>query len=175
MTRIFDGRLYVHYGQAYVLARDHNGEGLEESFLGQSNGLCGAAVPGMLFLITGLHTGQVGLVVDVLNAPPELDNSWDEIVEVSFTVGERPVVLEDWNGETVTSIPLSSGRYRVRYCAKNMDEGKEADTILEDEEAVDFYSLAFWPEAASDDCVIKQTSEQAAYWHNFAKTLGCGG
>jgi hypothetical protein len=171
MTRIFNGRLYVHYGQAYVVTCDNTAGRLEESFQGQSNGLCGAALPGMLFLITGLHTGHVGFVVDVLSEPPELDTTWDEIVEVSFLAGESLTVLEHWNGETVTSVPLSSGSYRVRYCAKNMDRGHEVDTILEDEEPVDFYSLAFWPEEALEDCVIKQTSEQAAYWHNFAKTL----
>jgi hypothetical protein len=170
MTRIFDGYLNVHYGQAYVLACD-NIVRLEESFRGQSNGLCGAAIPGALFLITGLHTGHVGFAVDVLNSPPALNNTWDEIVEVSFIVGDEPVVVEDWDGETVTSIPLSSGSYRVRYCARNMDQAHEVDTILDNEEAADFYSLAFWPQAVSEDCVIKQTSEQAAYWHNFAKSL----
>jgi hypothetical protein len=157
MPRIFDGHLNVHYGQAYVLSRDNRGADMDDSFQGQSNGLCGAALPGMLFLITGLHTGHVGLTVDVLNERPELDSTWDEIVEVSFSVGESPVALEDWDGETVTSIPLSSGNYRVRYCARNMDRGHEVDTILNEEEAVDFYSLTFWPEAASEDCVIKQT------------------
>jgi hypothetical protein len=37
-------------------------------------------------LITGLHTGQVGFTVDVLDAAPPLDDAWEEIVEVSFTV-----------------------------------------------------------------------------------------
>ena len=67
MTRIFDGHLNVHYGQAYVVACEQRGE-FEECFRGQSNGLCGASVPGMLFLITRLHTGHVGLVIDVLDA-----------------------------------------------------------------------------------------------------------
>lgn len=31
--------------------------GLEETFAGQVNGLCGAAVAGSLFLTFGLHTG----------------------------------------------------------------------------------------------------------------------
>jgi hypothetical protein len=126
----------------------------------------------MLFLITGLHTGHVGFAIDVLNAPPALDDTWDEIVEVSFIVGDEPVVLQDWYAEPVTSIPLSSGSYRVRYCARNMDKAHEVDTILEDAEPIDFYFLAFWAEARSQDCVIKQTSENAAYWHNWAKTQG---
>jgi hypothetical protein len=171
MPRVFDGDLQVHYGQAYVFPAENSGVGLEESFQGQSNGLCGAACPGMLFLITGLHIGHVGFTVEVLDARPELDNSWEEIVEVSFSVGKHAVRMEDWDGETVTDLPFSPGSYRVRYCARNMDRGHEVDTIVNGEEAVDFYSLIFWPEAASADCVIKQTSQSAEYWHNFARSL----
>jgi hypothetical protein len=171
MTRIFEGHLNVQYGQAYVFTGNNRGE-FDECFRGQSNGLCGASVPGMLLLFTGLHTGHVGLAIDVLEAPPALDNTWDEIVEVSFIVVDEPVVLQDWDAEAVTSIPLSSGTYRVRYCARNMDKAHEVDTILEDQAPIDFYSLAFWRQATSQDCIIKLTSEHAAYWHNWAKDQG---
>ena len=42
-------------------------------FRGQANGLCGAAVPGLLFLITGLHTGHFGFMVDVCAPRPPVD------------------------------------------------------------------------------------------------------
>lgn len=93
MTRIFEGRLGVHYGQAYVQTYDHPGTELGNSFYGQTNGLCGAASPGALFLITGLHTGDVGFTLDVLDAFPPIDNNCEEIVEVSFTVGMEKVAL----------------------------------------------------------------------------------
>jgi hypothetical protein len=171
MTRVFDGHLQVHYGQAYVSSTEDGGVDLEEAFQGQANGLCGAACPGMLFLITGLHTGHVGFTVDVLDARPEIDDSWGEIVEVSFLVGEQAVKVRDWYGETIAEFLLSPGSYRIRYCARNMDLGHEVDTILEDKDAVDFYSLTFWPESASTDQVIKQTSQDAEYWHKSARGL----
>ena len=32
------------------------------------------------------------------------------------------------------------------------------------------YLLQFWPAAPGPDQVLKQTSETAAYWHEFART-----
>jgi hypothetical protein len=55
---VFDQAIHVHYWQFYVESRtDDFFEGLTDSRGGQANGLCGAAVPGLLFLTTGLHTG----------------------------------------------------------------------------------------------------------------------
>ncbi len=52
-----------------------------------------------------------------------------------------------------------------------MDRGKDVDTILEEEEPVDYYHLDFWPADLRPDVVLKQTSEIAAYWHEYAKSL----
>jgi hypothetical protein len=68
MPQVFAGHLQVTTGRLFPA--ENGGLGLEESFQGQSNGLCGAACSGMLFLITGLHTGHVGFTVDVLDARP---------------------------------------------------------------------------------------------------------
>ncbi|XGV98084.1 MAG: hypothetical protein ACAF41_03920 [Leptolyngbya sp. BL-A-14] len=171
MARIFDGRLPVHYGQAYVESSDSNCIYLEEAFCGQTNGLCGAALPGVLFLITGLHTGGVSFTLDVLSVQPPLDDSWEEIVEVAFTPGLGKVSLTDWTATQVCDIPLLKEPYRVRYCARNMDLGDEVDTLMENEPIVDFYSLAFWLADPAPDTVIKQTSQKAAYWHNCVQNL----
>ena len=66
MARIFDGRLPLHYGQAYVESSENPCESLEDCFVGQANGLCGRAKAGCLFPIAGLHTGEVGLTLDVI-------------------------------------------------------------------------------------------------------------
>ena len=173
MARVFDGLLWVHYGQAYVESSNSQPIYLEDAFQGQTNGLCGAALPGALFLITGLHTGRVGFTVDVLDTPPPLDNIWEEIVEVAFTPRLEKATLTDWNASHVCDIPLQKKNYRVRYCACNMDLGKEVNTILESEPTVDFYSLTFWLADPVLDVVVKQTSRQAAYWHNWVRTLNC--
>jgi hypothetical protein len=169
MTRIFDGQLYVHYGQAYVNSSENHDLYLEDAFRGQTNGLCGAALPGALFLITGLHTGGVNLTVDVLDDLPPLDDTWEEIVEVSFTPSSEKVILSDWNGQSVCDIPLREEAYRVRYCARGMDCGKEIDTYVEGE-PVDSYALIFWQGNLAPDVVVKQTSQVAAYSHNYAKS-----
>src|SRR5262245_38211876 len=99
------------------------------AFRGQTNGLCGVAVRGALWLITGLHSGRVGFTVDVLDAAPPIDDAWEEIVEVSFSVpGEdealehdgkeiiyRDVYLAEWAGGGSYRIPILPGTYRVRY------------------------------------------------------------
>ncbi|UBF26518.1 hypothetical protein K9N68_00450 [Kovacikia minuta CCNUW1] len=171
MARIFDGLLSVHYSQAYVESSDSDGVYLEDAFRGQNNGLCGAALPGALFLITGLHTGDVGFTVDILDAPSPPDSIWEEIVEVSFTPGLGEIALTDWNANRVCDIPLLKKNYRVRYCARNMDFGDDVDTILEGESTVDFYSLTFWLADPVPDAVVKRTSRKAAYWHNWVRTL----
>jgi len=170
MARVFDGQLSVHYGLGYVECLeaelvDH----ISCAFQGQSNGICGAACSGNLVLITGLHTGEVNLTIDVLNTSPSVDDSWEEIVEVSFTPISEETILRDWNGYSVCSIPLSQTSYRVRYCARNMDLGREIDTLV-DAEPVDSYALIFWIADPAPDVILKQSSDIAAYWHKERNT-----
>jgi hypothetical protein len=96
MTTMFEGRLWVHYGQAYVYGGNDEID-LKAAFARQQNGLCGAADPGSLFLITGLHTGSVDFRVEHHDHEPPTDASWEEIVEVSFRPDE-PVTLAQWGG-----------------------------------------------------------------------------
>jgi hypothetical protein len=179
MARVFEGKIHVHYSQAYVLTGEMINPDMFDAFRGQANGFCGAAVRGALWLVTGLHTGHVGFTVDVLDTAPPVDDSWEEIVEVSFTVPDedeefehddmeimgREISLAEWGGGRYYPIPISPGSYRVRYCARGMDLGRTRDTLLQDEELVDFYSLAFWPAEVAPDRVIKQTCEIAKYFH----------
>ena len=167
-SRVFEGTLKVHYGQAYLLPPDENnasvlGE-LGACFRGQNNGLCGAVAPYSMFLVTGTHTGIVGFTLDILAAAPPLDDTWEEIVEVSFLVGAHGFVIEDWDGDRVATAAPPAGSYRARYCARGMDQGHDND----EGDLVDFYSLAIWPAPPAPDAVLKQTSESAKYWHAAA-------
>ena len=172
---IFDGRLYVHYGQAYVNPLQVEQPDFQDAFRGQSNGLCGAAEVGRLLVLTGLHTGDVGFRLEVCDQAPDLDLGWEEIVEVSFhspAAADGELTLVDLNGSVVCAIPLQlETAYRARYCARGMDRGKEMDTILDDEALADHYQLTFWPAPHAPDEVLKQTSEEAAYWHDHARGL----
>jgi hypothetical protein len=106
--RMFEGRVHVHYGQVYVRAGGVGPE-LPEAFAGQENGLCGAAVPGALFLITGLHTGYVGFAVEAHDEPPPIDDSWEEIVEASFAAVTPGAALVEWGEADGTRLDIPPG------------------------------------------------------------------
>lgn len=167
---MFEGKLHVHYGQAYVVPTGAVlDDYMEDCFRGQSNGLCGAAAEDRLFLVSGLHTGAVEFAVDVLSAAPPLDDSWDDVVEASLRVDEQGAQLMDWDGKC-SDLRMSPGWYRARYHAKNMDVAGEVDTIVGGD-TIDSYWLLFWPAPQAPDTVIKQTSTLAAYWHGVARSL----
>lgn len=168
MAKIFQGPVKVHFGQIYVLPMDSYGLELDDSFCGQANGLCGGSISGTLFLITGLHTGEVEFTLEVFDAEPSIDEKWEEIVEVSLDVGEKPISVMNWDGDKVCGIPVTKGCYRVRYCAFDMDLGHES---LGGDGIVDFYHLSIWPSPRADDAVVKQTSHSAHYWHETARNF----
>lgn len=168
-----DGEVWVHYAQAYVEslhADERVYPDLAACFAGQSNGLCGAAVPGVLFLNTGLHTGKVPFRAELHDGPPPSGDGWQEIVEVSFQpAGE--LVLAEWGGGGTWPLELARIPYRVRYCATGMNEGHDLDTRTDEDPAPDRYVLQFWPDpdGPAPDRIIRQTSEMAASWHAFAR------
>ncbi|HZX04104.1 hypothetical protein [Kribbella sp.] len=81
MRVLMTGPAWVSYAQIYVESVLDSYSDLGECFAGQQNGLCGAASPGRLFLITGLHTGEVGFTVELYDDVPPLDDTWEEVVE----------------------------------------------------------------------------------------------
>ncbi|MET8565146.1 hypothetical protein ABZV75_33025 [Streptomyces flaveolus] len=172
MRRPVTGEVHVHYGQIYVQSDpDSVDPDLAEACAGQSGGLCGAAVPGALWLITGLHTGNVGFTVEVHDHAPALDPVWEEVVEVSFRPLSERTSLVQWAGEAAWDLGLVRTDYRVRYCARGMDEGRVRDTRAAGEPQADSYLLQFWPALPSPDRVVRQTSRIAAYRHRYAREL----
>lgn len=165
MTTLFAGRIHVSYSQFYVESRtDEFGGDLFSNLAGQSNGLCGAAVPGFLWLVTARHTGQVDLTVEALDSEPVVDDAWDEIVEASFRPASTSIWLTQWAGEASWPLDLADVDYRVRYSGLGMDVATESN----EDEILDRYLLQFWPAPAAPDAVLKQTSKNAAYYHRTA-------
>ncbi|WP_202868459.1 hypothetical protein [Kribbella sindirgiensis] len=163
------GRAWVAYGQIYVESAENYAD-LGECFAGQRNGLCGAAVAGKLFLITGLHTGKVGFTVEVHERMPSVEYSAEDVVEAAYRpIGDAALVT--WGGDGGSwPLELEPGvDYRVRYSAWNMDAGHQAGPPMDGEPLVDRYLLQFWPARPAPDRVVKETSKQAAYWHKFAR------
>lgn len=165
MRTLMSADVWVHYGQIYAGSGDEF-PGLSESFGGQQNGLCGAAIPGHLFLITGLHTGHVGFAVELHDKEPAVDDDWEEIVEVSFQPTGK-TALAQWGGEAHWPLDLPEGSYRVRYCGTWMDEANSPS--VEKDAVIDRYLLQFWPSPPQPDRIVKQTSAVAAYWHGTAQ------
>ncbi|OMI84878.1 hypothetical protein BSZ07_37250 [Streptomyces sp. M1013] len=166
------GEVRVEYSQIYVESGpDAVGPGLPEAFAGQNSGLCGAAVPGALWLHTGLHTGSVGFCVEVHDQAPHLDPAWEDVVEASFRPASAGAALVEWGGGAVRELGLREIDYRVRYCARGMDEARRQDTRLDGQPQVDRYLLQFWPGEPAPDRILKQTTAIAAYWHDYARRL----
>lgn len=163
-TEFYDDRLFLTFGQIYLVTGPSLGPDFDRSRRGQANGICGAAEPGLLLLATGLHTGWVGLRVEYSDEEPALDETWEEIVEVSFTPIEPEVWLRGLDGDS-TKFWLPVQSYRVRYCAIGMDDAHRVDTGSEDQPAIDRYLLQFWPAAPAPDRILRQTSETAARRH----------
>jgi hypothetical protein len=170
MRTLLDGEVHVHYWQIYVESGDIGVPDLEGAFVGQANGICGAAVPYGLFLITGSHTGAIGFRVELHEVPPWLDETWEDVVEVSFRPATTEVALLDWDGQSYP-LDLEPTDYRVRYCASGMDEAREHDTRREDEPMLDRYLLQFWPAPPAPDRVLKQASETARSEHRHVRGL----
>ncbi|MFD4656939.1 hypothetical protein ACFWP2_15085 [Kitasatospora sp. NPDC058444] len=172
VRRPVDGEVRVHYGQIYVESDpDGPGPDLAKAFAGQRAGLCGAAVPGALWLTTGLHTGSVGFTVEVHEQAPPVDQDWEDVVEISFRPATDRSLLVEWAGGTVRELDLAETDYRVRYCARGIDEGHRRDTGTPDEPQADRYLLQFWPAPPAPDRVLRQSSRTAAYWHDYARRL----
>jgi hypothetical protein len=169
MRTVVDGEVHVHYGQMYVHSEGGDPfEGdLTACFAGQRNGLCGAAVPGTLFLITGLHTGAVGFTAEVHDTEPP-DAGGEDVVEAPFRV-EGVARLVTWAGEDWWDLDLPPGDYRVRYSGSGMDAGRDRDTRMDGEPELDRYLLQFWPAPPAPETVVRQHSAIAAYWHGFAR------
>ncbi|MFF8189124.1 hypothetical protein ACF044_17885 [Microbacterium sp. NPDC016588] len=164
-TVLFDRPMHVHYGFIWL----HPWERLQDlvdldPFDGQANGLCGAALPGILSMRTGLHTGAVPVRVVIVDDPPPLGDA-EDIVEVSFRPTESVLCFAAFDDGEEISLPLRS--YRARWSATAMEAGKEVDTVLEGEPAPDRYELCLWAddELRADE-IIRQGSEIAAYWHS---------
>jgi hypothetical protein len=165
---LLNDQVWVHYGQLYVGSGGGEFAGLPECFGGQRNGLCGAADPGLLFLITGLHTGEVAFAVELHDEPPPVDDGWEDVVEVSFRPMGGEASLIGWAGEWTQPLGLAEADYRVRYCGTGMDEGCSMDTRMPDDQVVERHLLQFWPAPPAPDRIVRQGSAIAAYWHDFA-------
>lgn len=131
----------------------------------ESNGLCGAGIPGVLELTTGTHTGYLPFRTELHDSEPAVDPRWEEVVEVSFTTTSDEAFLIGMMGGNCFPFPLPRDDYRVRYCARAFGEAHDSD------EAGDSYLLQFWSAPPEPGRILVQTSAEAAYRHRTRRTL----
>ncbi|WP_229069011.1 hypothetical protein [Actinoplanes sp. DH11] len=161
---LLDTPVHVHYGFLSLSEADTDPGDPDDARRGQVNGLCGASIPGVLHLKTGLHTGTVQVRVELHTDAPRLDGGWQDVVEVLFSTQADELVLAAF--DTVHGpVDLPPGNYRARFCGADMQRGHDLDTAAGDD-PVDRYLLQFWP-AAGVDRIVRQGSEVAAYWHGL--------
>lgn len=159
---LMDKPIHVHYGFVSLGQANEYHEGVEDACRGQVNGLCGASVPGFLFMQTGLHTGDVRVRIELHTDEPELDARWQDVVEVVHTTWADDLVLAAFDCSE-GPVDLSPGVYRARYCAVNFQLGHDLDTAYR-VESPDRYLLQFWPVTGADR-IVRQGGTAAAYWH----------
>jgi hypothetical protein len=170
VTVLFADDVPVHYGFIFLSCGDDEPD-LMQARAGQQNGLCGAAVPGVLSMVTGLHTGRVPLIVEWHDTVPTLDPGWEDVVEVPFLPAQRHLALTSFGDSFEVRLP-AVGSLRARYCATGMDAAADAqDMVSDDEPTIDRYLLALWPADVAPDVVVRQTSACAAYWHQQARAV----
>ena len=162
---LFKGNLGVDYTQFYI--DNHNDDDLlpDEAFEDQGNGLCGASQKGKLFFVPGLHDGYIDLTVALFSQEPDIDDTFDEIVEVSLEVSE-PTMLCEWAHEETHDLDIPHGTYRVRYSLTGMDNEHDDDTDYESPLPSQKHAIQIWPSPLSQDKLIKATSSTANYWHS---------
>lgn len=169
MTVLFDGTIDVHYGFLFLSWAEEQPE-LVSARGGQANGLCGAAAPGCLSMVTGLHTGEVPVTVELLPDAPATDDGWEDVVEVSCTPTSTRWVLSAFDAWHELTAPGPPGPTRARWSARGMDAARQADVRSPGEPELDRYLLQVWPDDdLRPDEVLRQTSEAARYWHHEAR------
>lgn len=169
-TTLYSGQLSVDYGQFYVDLIEEPDEDdyltMDEAFHNQTNGLCGAAQEGKLFLVAGPQTGTIQVEVLLHSSTPPLMEDFEDVVECSLRIPATQVGLCSWAHEEAHKLDLPSGDYRVRYSIAGMDKD-----YAEDDEDVDApipgqkYLLQLWPCSLGKDKVMKVGSKTANYWH----------
>lgn len=165
---LLDGLVHVHDGFLSLAPDGDAPDDFHEARAGQANGLCGAGVPGMISMVTGLHAGAVSFRIELHQQAPALADGWEEVVEASIDVPDVEMIW--WVFDEGGPVRFDrTGPHRARYYALGMDAGHQADNRADDEPEIDRYLLQLWPAPMALDVILRQTSEQAAYRHSVAR------
>lgn len=128
-----------------------------------TNGLVVTA-PGIAFIYTGIHTGNVTIQGEVYSQAPALDlDSWEEVVEVSLEATTEGRVIacglgSDGPEELPVFSPQGPGHYRIRVHARGRDTAVDMTPL----EPVEDYLIQSWPAPPAPDVAHKHTDAYGA-------------
>ena len=123
---LLDQVIQTDYGQFDLVWAEPGGfDGdFDRFFRGQVNGLVGAADPNGIYMNFARRSGGSPVKAVLREGPPETDESFQDIVEVSLTVPpDGEVQWMSWAAETSGTLDLPAGSYRLRVSARDRDEG----------------------------------------------------
>lgn len=167
--KLFSGVIGIDYGQFYI---DNPESGDEEDYLdpegafeGQQNDICGSSQSGKIFFVVGPQAGVISVDVVLCDSEPEIDEQYDEVVEVGFDRGSNPIALCEWGCEKTYPLDIPGGRYSVRYSIQGMDRDYDDDSDWNSPIEGQKHLIQIWPNDNPKERIIKVSTETAAYWH----------
>jgi hypothetical protein len=137
MKTLYEGTVFASFNLAHITPR--GGSQTDLSWKGQKNGLCGTAAANEIKLNFGVHTGLVYLYIWQSETKPDLDASWEEVVEAPLLITANiDLYIYNLNGDTHGGpMPFTAGTYRARFSAKNFRLGDEQPTEHEPQKMMD--------------------------------------
>lgn len=168
IKKLFSGNIGIEYGQFYIDIPELDEDDFldpDGAFENQSNGICGASQSGKIFFVVGPQAGIASIEVDLCESEPEIDETYEEIVEVPFSRGTNEVALCEWGGGETYELEIPQGEYIVRYSILGMglDYGDDSDWDAPVEGQK--HLIQIWPSKQGQEKIVKVTSETATYWH----------
>ncbi|GAB2889659.1 hypothetical protein GCM10027074_67420 [Streptomyces deserti] len=128
----------------------------------EHNGLVRVA-DGAITVMTGIHTGDVDVMVTLHHTQPALDSGdWQEIVEISAQSASGELMVRGIMDDLDEELPVLSfngpGDYRLRIHAR----GRDTAVDLAPDEVTEWYLIQAWPAPAQEVAVLRQTDAYGA-------------
>lgn len=168
---LFSGVIGIDYGQFYIdnpefeIGEEDDYLEPDGAFEGQKNGICGSSQAGKIFFVVGPQSGMISIDIELSGAEPDVNQEYDEIVEVGFERGTKPIALCEWGCEETYPLEIPSGKYSVRYSIQGMDrdygDEDEIDAPIKGQK----HLIQIWPSENPKEGIIKVSTETASYWH----------
>src|SRR3954470_21878294 len=113
-----------------------------------------------IWIITGAYAAPVEVTLALLDgAPPQPNEAWEDVVELSVRSSGGFVVAELFNGPK-TKLPSAPGWYRLRVCARGRDGGEERGEVGRSAKVVEHVLIQAWPAPPEDGVTIRGTTLQ---------------